>query len=489
MCVFSRQNVFSDPPFSNIDLVSCRNLLIYLQPALQKKVFHNFHYSLRPGGFLLLGSSESTAGYSNLFKDLDRKHKIFVKKYTLIRPGLKLAQKYYPTRISGIKKGIDVKAGKKTDITGIADRIVLNEYAPCGVLIDSSMEVVQFRGHTGRFLESATGKPSLDIFKLVREGLFLPLRSAIHKARKTKRTVKIEALDVLCNGRKVSVTITVVPVKSAALKHEEFFLVLFNEIGRGHGLKKLPGKISRISLKKKSVQKDRYIKDLEESFAETKEYLQTVIEEQENVNEEVKTANEEILSSNEELQSTNEELETAKEELQSSNEELTTTNEELQNRGAEISLLNNDLINLLGSINIPVIMLGTDLVIHRVTPQADKVLNVASSDVGRPISKVKLNVDIPDLEKTLSDVIRSLHPKMFEIKDKDGNWYSVYIRPYRTIDNRIDGVVAVFFDITESKKAQQLIETARAYAENVIDAMLEPLIVLSDDLKVVSANK
>ena len=213
------------------------------------------------------------------------------------------------------------------------------------------------------------------------------------------------------------------------------------------------------------------------------------IEEQESANEEVKTANEEILSSNEELQSTNEELETAKEELQSSNEELVTTNEELQNRNTEVVLLNNDLINLLGSINMPVIMMGTDLVIRRITPQAEKALNVISSDIGRPISKIKLNVDIPDLEKILLDVIKSLNPKTFEIKSIEGNWYSVYIRPYRTLDDKIDGVVAIFVDITERKKAQQIIEESRQYAENILETMREPLIVLDTDLKVISANK
>lgn len=487
ICVFSKQNVFSDPPFSNIDLISCRNLLIYFQPMLQKRVFHNFHYSLKPNGFLFLGNSESAAGYSNLFKCLDRRQKIFVKKYVLIRPELKLGQRYHPPEKLKIKENTVVKSGKEIDLACLADRIVLNEYAPCGVLIDSSMEIVRFRGHTGRFLESAAGKPSLDIFKLAREGLLLPMRAAIHKARKTKRTVKREANDVLCNGRKISVMITVAPLKPANLK-EEFFLVLFDELTPAAGFKNMPPARRGISLKEKSVEKDGFIKDLEKELAETKEYLQTVIEEQGNVNEELKTANEEILSSNEELQSTNEELETAKEELQSSNEELTTTNEELQNRNAEVSLLNNDLINLLGSINIPVVMMGVDLLIRRVTPQADKALNIISSDVGRPISKVKLNIDIPDFEKTLFEVIESFHPKTFEIKDKEENWYSVYIRPYRTMDNKIDGVVALFINITERKNLDRIVEEARAYAENIIDTMLEPLLMLNGDLRVISAN-
>jgi two-component system CheB/CheR fusion protein len=488
MCIFSKQNVFSDPPFSNLDLVSCRNLIIYLQPVLQKKVFHNFHYGLRPGGFLLLGNSESIHGYSNLFKTLDGKQRISVKKYLSVGPELELGRKYYPSKKLEIKGKTGIEKGKETDIESIIERIVLDEYAPCGVLIDGSMKVVQFRGHTGRFLESAAGKPSLDIFKLAREGLLMPLRAAIYKARETKHTVKREAEDFQYSGHRMRVNITVVPVKYGPLK-EEFFLVLFDEITGAVGLKNLPKARGKISLKGKSVKSDEYIDNLQKELAEAKEYLQTVIEEQESANEEVKTANEEILSSNEELQSTNEELETAKEELQSSNEELITTNEELQNRNAEVSLLNNDLINLLSSINMPVVMMGTDLVIRRITPQCERVLNVISSDVGRPISRIKLNVDIPYFEKILLDVIESLHPKTFEIKDREGNWYSVYIRPYRTLDNKIDGVVAIFVDTTERKKAQQIIEEARIYAENIIETMREPLIVLDTDLKVISANR
>ncbi|MBU0683942.1 MAG: ATP-binding protein [Candidatus Omnitrophota bacterium] len=318
----------------------------------------------------------------------------------------------------------------------------------------------------------------------------MPMRLAIHNARKTKRIVTRTAKNILCNGRKISVMVTVIPIKAALLK-EKFFLVLFDEITQAVKRKNLSGARKGRPLEEKSVEveKDGCIKDLEKELVETKEYLQTVIEEQGNVNEELKNANEEILSSNEELQSTNEELETAKEELQSSNEELTTTNEELHNRNAEVSLLNNDLINLFSSINIPVVMMGIDLVIRRVTPQADKVLNITASDVGRSISKVKLNIDIPDFEKTLSDVIESLHPKIFEIKDKEGNWYSVYVRPYRTMDNKIDGAVALFVDVTERKHSEQLVEEACTYAESIIETMREPLIVLGDDLKVISANR
>ena len=473
MCIFSKQNVFSDPPFSNLDLISCRNLLIYFQPVLQKKVFHNFHYGIKPGGFLLLGNSESVGGYSSLFKPLDNKHKIFVKKYQPGTPKLELSQKYYPQKKLESQEKPDIGKPKAKDINteNLVERIVLSEYAVCGVLIDSDMEVIQFRGRTGRFLESAAGKPSLNIFKLAPKGLFQPLHTAIYKARGTKHTVKMEAADIKCNGRKMRVGITVIPVKSGEHK-EELFLVLFDEISKAGKPKNLP------KTRGKSAPKDdNYIESLQRELSETKEYLQTVIEEQDNVNEEVKTANEEILSSNEELLSTNEELETAKEELQSSNEELVTTNEELQNRNKEVILLNNDLTNLLVSINMPVIMMGTDLVIRRITPQAEKALNVISSDIGRSISRIKLNVDIPDFEKILLEVIETLHSQTFEIKDKDENWYLVCVRPYRTLDNRINGVVAIFNDITKRKLIEEDLATAkeeefRTVFENAVDGIV-----------------
>ena len=482
MCVFSKQNVFSDPPFSNLDLISCRNMLIYLQPILQKKVFHNFHYGLRPAGVLLLGNSESAGGYSSLFKTVDRKQRIFVKKYLPKESKPESGQKHYLPKRLEIKKKTGIRKSEETDMENLVEQIVLSEYAACGVLIDSNMEVVQFRGHTGRYLESAAGKPSLNIFKLVPKGLFQPLHTAVYKARGTKHIVKTGVEDVKYDGRKMKVNVTVIPVKSGPLK-EEFFLILFDEIPIAAGAGNLP-KVSG-----KSAKYEKYVESIQKELLETKEYLQSVIGEQENVNEEVRTANEEILSSNEELLSTNEELETAKEELQSSNEELITTNDELQNRNKEVVLLNNDLVNLLSSTNMPVIMMGTDLVIRRITPQAEKVLNVISSDIGRPISKIKLNIDIADFEKILSDVIESLAPKTLEIKSGEGKWYSVYIRPYCTLDNKVDGVVAIFVDITKTKKAHQIVEGARMYAESILETMREPLIVLDIDLKVIFANR
>jgi len=488
MCIYSKQNVFNDPSFSNLDLISCRNLLIYFQPVLQKNVFSKFHYALRPGGYLLLGNSESAGSYANLFKALDRKHRIFTKKYTPISPRLKFGSEYHLPGRQQIKGKAGITQNKVIDIDGLVQETVLGEFGRSGVLIDGDMEVVQFRGRTGRYLESASGKPSNNIFKLVREGLSLPLRAAINKAKETKRKVKREEEFVEPGGRSARVDLTVIPVKSRGVK-EDLFLVLFDENGDALSKKNTPAEDRKREKQERSAKNDEYINDLQKELKETKEYLQTIIEDHEKANEEVKTASEELMSSNEELQSTNEELETAKEELQSTNEELLTTNEELQNRNKEASLLSNDLINLLSSINMPVIMMDRGLVIRRVTPQAEKVLNVAPSDIGRPIHKIKLGLDIPDLEKTLTAVIDSLQPETFEARSREGSWYSAYIRPYRTAENVIDGVVAVFVDITGQKKLQRLAEEAREYAENIVEAVREPLMVLDTGLKVISANK
>ncbi|MFA7001431.1 MAG: chemotaxis protein CheB, partial [Candidatus Omnitrophota bacterium] len=456
MCVFSRHNAFRDPPFSRLDLISCRNLLIYLQPVFQKKMFDYFHYGLLPGGFLLLGNSESAAGYSGLFHVWDRQKKMFVNKPLAGRPevpGHVPWRKWRPEIESGLKEKVPFRSDQDAEIAAIVDRAVLGEYASCGVLIDGRMEVVHFRGHTGRYLESASGKPSLNLFKLMREGLAMPLQMAIRKARETRRTATDEAENVRSNGRRIRVQVTVIPVK-AGTPEEQLFLVLFGTKRGGLPGQAPKGRRSK-ALPKRSSGNDEYLRVLQKELAETRAYLRTVMEEQEGANEELKTANEEILSANEELQSTNEELETSKEELQSNNEELTTANDELQSRNEQISLLNNDLTNLLSSINMPLFMLGRDLVIRRITPQAEKVLNVLPSDVGRPIHKIRLNVNIPDLEKILSEVMEFVRPETFEVEDREGRWFSVYVRPYRTEDHKIDGVVMIFIDITKKKDAEE----------------------------------
>jgi two-component system CheB/CheR fusion protein len=285
--------------------------------------------------------------------------------------------------------------------------------------------------------------------KMAREGLFVELRAAIQKARKQGVPVRRKGLHVRRDGEFRDVNIEVVLINSHTSK-ERYFLVLFEDAkpqSADEGKRTKKTEVKRTEC--------RRVSQLNQELAATKEYLRAVIEEQEATNEELKSANEEILSSNEELQSTNEELETAKEELQSINEELTTVNEELQNRNFELSQFNNDLNNLLGSVNMPIIMVGSDLCIRRFTPIAEKILNLIPADIGRSISNINLNIDVPNLEQLISDVIETVTVKEQEIQDHNGRWYSIRIRPYRTVENEINGAVIMLVDISERKRAEE----------------------------------
>lgn len=496
MCVFAKHDVTRDPPFSKIDLISFRNVLIYLGSVLQKRVIPALHYALQPWGFLLLGASESVDGYTDLFKQVDKKRKIYSKK-----PAPSRLPAGFPYRRYELELGVGEEIGKpaeeappRFDVHLEADRIILDKYAPAGVLINDDLEVLQFRGHTGPYLEPAPGKASFNLLNMARQGLALDLRSAIHEARRENAPVTKEKVRIRYNGLHRDVNVEVVPLRSPS--GERYWLVLFRDVtilafpeaGEAKLAEEKPGK-------KEGAEKVE-IARLGQELESAKKNLQSTIEERDTTVEELRAANEEIQSSNEELQSINEELETAKEELQSSNEELTTVNDELQNRNAELGQVNDDLNNLLGSVNIPIIILGSDLRIRRFTPAAQKTLNVIPTDVGRPIGDIKLKVEIPDLEQMVLNVIESLIIKEQEVRDKKGRWYSVQIRPYKTAENKIEGAVVVLLDIDQLKhsleqvkESRKEIQEARLYAENIVETARDSLIVLDSDLRIITANR
>jgi len=486
MCVFARQNVIKDPPFSNMDLISCRNLLIYLGPILQKKVTHLFHYALNPKGFLLLGTSESIGRFSNLFNLMDKKQKIYSKRHVPVHADFDFIPRVHEKVKTEIAEGMDIKKEQEFDIGKEVDKIILSNYIPPGVVINSEMEVLQFRGHTGNYLEPAPGKAILNILKMARKGLMLDLRTAIYKARERRATVIRKGVEFKYNGHDRLVNVIVTPIKHPSFK-EYHFLILFEDITPLVPEEPKPGRAK--AGKKKTDAKDRQIKRLEKELDSTKSYLQSIIEDQERTNEEVQSANEEVQSANEELQSTNEELETAKEELQSSNEELNTLNEELRNRNIQLSEINNDMINLLISVDIPIVIVRTDLIIRRATPAAEKVLNVIPADIGRSINDIKLKIDIPDIEQMLREVMDTLHAKELEIPDKNGGWHLLQIRPYRTEENKIDGAVIALFDIDQIKRSLEQVKDALDYAEGIIDTVRDPLVVLDADLRIISVNR
>lgn len=472
MCIFAKQNVAEDPPFSKLDLISCRNLLIYLGPPLQKRVFPTFHYSLRPGGYLMLGTSETIGAFSNLFTVLDKKNKLYIRNDTYSQPGIdySLAPRTGAAKDGAARTSVELNY---FDLQKRAEEILLGHYSPPGIIVNQRMEVIHFLGKTGPYLDPATGTASLSLLKIVRSELTTDLRTALARAIKTRLAVRKEGVRVRLDGHLRDVAIEIVPFKDSM--PEYFFLILFRESASEIVESKVSEKKSP-SVRK--VQADREEQRLRAELRQTKESLQSIIEEQEATNEELKSANEEIQSSNEELQSTNEELETAKEELQSTNEELTTLNEELQTRNADLSEVNNDLNNLISSFSMPILMLGNDLEIRRFTPLAQKFFNLIPSDIGRRISDINPNIVLPDLQGLVTDVIDSLSVKEIEVQDREGRWYSLRIRPYRTSDNKIEGAVIVLVDVDDVRQGLRA----------VMDMVDDPVLLLVDDLRVCDAN-
>jgi two-component system CheB/CheR fusion protein len=454
VCVFSRHNMAADPPFSRLDLVSCRNVLIYMDVGLQKRVLPILHYALNPGGFLFLGASENVGTFTELFGPVSPKQRIFVKKPAAasLPPDL---------RASPLLEGLGARAGRDDragawsalDVQKEADRVSLARYSPVGVVIDESGTVLQFRGRTAAYLEPAPGMASLDLLRMLREGLLAEVRATLNQAKVENAAVSKEGVPIAEGGQVRLVKIEVVPFKvpSAASR---FFLVLFQDQLPGAAERPRPaGEWATPLLPGEAT--EHQVLQLQQELSALREYLQSVIEEQESTNEELKSANEEILSANEELQSTNEELQTAKEEAQSANEELATVNEELQHRNSDLARVNNDLINLLSGVNIPIVMVTRDLGVRRLTPQAEKLLNLIPTDLGRPISDIKPNLKVGDLAGLIVRVIDTLTPHESEVQDTQGHWYSLRIRPYVTLDNKIDGASIVLLDIDSILKGLQ----------------------------------
>jgi two-component system, chemotaxis family, CheB/CheR fusion protein len=485
MCVFARQNAVKDPPFSKLDLISCRNVMIYLGPVLQKKLLPIFHYALKPDGLLTLGSSETIGGFANLFVLVDKKEKIYAKK-----PGYFLPV-FAPAATGRLgerrpRGRMAMRSGEELPVVPSlykeADNLMLSQYAPPSVLINDDLRIVQFRGITSPFLAPSPGEASLDLLQMVREGLRLDLRAAIQKARETNKRVHKESVPIDPGNRSRRVTLDVIPFKATPSK-ESFFLVVFEEMATDGAI---PDKMAGRG-KGRRVEHSPAAQ-LRHELAATKEYLRTVLEEHDAGREELRSANEEIQSSNEELQSTNEELETAKEELQSTNEELTTLNEELQTHNSELNQVNNDLINFLGNAHIPIVMVGGDLRIRRFTAAAQAVVNLIPTDVGRPLGDIQPNVHVPDLGPLILEVIDTLTTCEREVQDRQGRWHSLRIRPYKTADGKIDGAVLTFMDIDAAKRSTVLIDEAHDFANAIVETLRDPLVVLNPDLRVKRAN-
>ena len=465
LCIFAPQNLTKDPPFSKIDLISCCNLLIYLGPVLQKKAISLFDYALKPGGFLVLGSSESVGNYSDSFEILDRKQRIYAKRKNAPYRSWDLVAGSTSTGLHALPSSVIENTSPLKNIQKFVDRMLLAEYAPAGVIVDDSLHVLQVRGETSQFLQIPPGEPTTDLTRMVRPGLLAALRSAIRKARQQGIQVKELGLRVRGAGEVLNVDLRVSPIRDPNSK-EPCFLILFAEAAG----RKAPAAKKAVKAPKRAAEE---VARLEEELRATRDYLQSIIESQE-------AAAEELRSANEEAQATNEELDTAKEELQASNEELNTVNDELRARNLEQSTLNSDLRKLLGSINVPLVMVGKDLLIRWFTPAMEPLLNLLPTDQGRPITDLHSG-RIPNFRELLVAALAGVENQSIEIESPAGRWLSLRILPYRGMDNTVEGAIATLVDIDDLKRARDL-------AEAVVAVVREPMIVLDAGLRVRTAN-
>ena len=484
-CIIAKQNIAKDPPFHNLDLITCCNVLIYFGPVLQRKALATFHYALKPGGFLMLGPSESVGPLSHAFSPLDKKFRLYSK-----QPGS--GPLNLPVLASEPLEAGDTTAAAAggqarvaLDVQKTAERMLLAQYAPAGVIVDDALNVVHVRGDTGAYLQVASGEPTYSLLKMAREGLVVALRTALLKARQKKAAVS-QQVAVRQNGQLKEVHLKVVPISGSSggtgRADALHFLVLFegaepaappapaqDEAKRPKAAANGPA-----GAKTGGMRVARENARLKQELGATREYLQAIIEEQEASSEELKSANEEA-------QASNEELETAKEELQSANEELNTVNDELKTRNVALTEVNNDLTNVLTGINVPLVMVGRDLNIRRFTPSMEPMLNLIDSDIGRSISDLKPNINLPDLQELLRNVVSGGSPAAREIEGPKGRWYSLQVLPYRAPDKKVDGALLMLLDI-------DAIRRSRDFAEAIVQTVTQPLLVLTRDLRIQSAN-
>jgi two-component system CheB/CheR fusion protein len=477
MCVFARQDVTRDPPFSRMDLISCRNVMIYFEPELQYKLIPLFHYALKAGGFLLLGSAENIGRFSNLFEVVAQKSKIFRK-----RPGQRHSAPpggFVATPSLSTREGSRGESPEDaSDITRKADRALLDRFSPPAVVVDENLEILQFRGAVSPYLQPTSGKASLNLFNMTLPVLEFELRSLIDRAKSNRAAVRREGLQIEVGGVGQRLQLEVIPVGRTESQSSSF-IVAFEATHHAE---------TNVAPADADDAQALRIAELEHELVAAKEHVQSVIDEREIANEELRAANEEIQSSNEELQSTNEELETAKEELQSTNEELTTLNEELRHTNLELGEVNSDLLNLLRSVNIPVVMVGRDLRIRRFTPATQRTLKLIPSDVGQLITDLQPDIQIPDLENQIREVIDSLVTKEIDVQDRSGRWYSLLIRPYETMGNKISGAILILFEIEERKRSGFQKQQAADLANALLDTVRSASLLLDGDLRIKRAT-
>lgn len=488
MVVFATQNVLKDPPFTKQDLISCRNLMIYLNADIQRRLFLLFHYSLKPEGILFLSPSESIGNHSDLFSAVNRKWKIY-QRNTPETPSYDMLEEGFSwTRPSGLTRKMETVPIKddETNFVGMIRRILFTSYVPASVVTNMRGDILHVHGETGKYLELKSGHPTLNIIDMARDGLHTELRNALQKASKSNEPTLNREIPIKTSDGVVSISLSVRPFVDPQT-NRPLLLIIFQDLVKPKNFRKtLPTKGAKKSDK-------IYIEELERNLALANDSLQSTVEEQQASNEELQSTNEELQSTNEELQSTNEELETSKEELQSINEELVTVNAELQGKIEQLDHMQNDMKNLLDNINMGIIILDEQLNIRRFSREAGKIYRIIDSDIGRPIADIKSNF-MDSNDNLLDDarkVLETLVPSERDVQITRNKRYLARIQPYRTMDNVIEGVVITFGDVTHQTLADLTEEKIRFIEEikEIIDMVREPFAILDNELKIIGANR
>ncbi|MBM2836848.1 MAG: ATPase, partial [candidate division NC10 bacterium] len=490
-CVFARQDITKDPPFSKVDLVSCRNVLIYMGKTLQDTILPIFHYALKSDGCLLLGKAETLESFADLFTPVDRKYRIYRKKSV---PAFQVTG--FPARLAGPAPGPSARAAGREQPqarTGVsvreeANRLIMERRAPAGVVINEKMEILEILGNTHPYLRLTSGTANLSLLRLVRRDLVPQLSAAVDLARRTGAPVRREGLPVKRGHEGPRGPYLEIIPMTAGSEKDHRLLVLFETVVPPSADAHDTGRAAGMKVKAGESGNGRDLIRLRNELADSQEHLRLLMDGRQTAEEELQSANEELMSSMEELQSANEELQTSHEELESTNEELTTVNDQLAIRNRDLTEISNDLSNLVTSVNVPIVMLTGDLRLRRSTVAADKAMGLTPADIGQHISEIRHTLRLPNLEDEAAEVLKTLGTKEIEVQDRLNVWYSMRLRPYRTEDDRIDGLVVVLFEIDRLKRSLQEVERSRNFSRTIVEVVQEPLLVLGGDRRVLMAN-
>ena len=501
--VFAEQNVLRDPPFMHLDILICRNLLIYLEPKAQEKLIPLFHYNLKAGGVLFLGTSESPGRFANLFYPVAKKLSIYKKRDTQspLQQQIQFPSGGMRTPRPKPESGQPAPVRQTPNLGSIIEKNLLDHHTPPCVLVDSLGDIVYIHGRTGKYLEHAGGRPSLHITEQARQGLRHAISAALRRAADNREEARETGLRMQSNGDTLRVNLRIKPLDEALKDH---FMILFEELPESSSGEKTSEAFPASAPEgtdetyaRRIAELERELENLREDYHSAREELETSNEELKSSNEELKSSNEEMYSANEELQSSNEELDSSREELESLNEELSTVNAELNDKIAELEQAYGKVTNVLNSTGIAIVFLGNELRIHRFTEAASRLINLIDKDVGRPIDHISHNLEFTDLNGTVRRVLKDLVPFEGEVRTRDGHWYRMRIMAHRSPSNIIEGVVITFINVDLQKTAQQELEqyteqavsAARQYAQSIVDTVRESLLVLDKDRRVITGNQ